>query len=336
MPGVCSSTKKHPFWSSAVAFSAATNWRRSWAFPALQNLRLFGLSQQNAEYQAYFKHAQSAIWDLIFLLASWLRSVNIGKHENWVFILDQKKTVLSKSQKPSGTIPSRCSPKHSLFFFPPNVCYLHAQWAATILSLSSVFSFRLPCPLFLSFFFSYLIGPWVDLFNTQHCAFRSIVYHERICLSWCLWLKGLLLVWQKHLKGKLVNNLNKHIGQGILEIFMPQRWVYKMYLNWEIITNDWWNPCQDRRQVCCTHGVTTQTDKADKLSRSYQIRKTLQPQGSSRWGILDCCSCSGLCDVKNGDYFSIRLLADSVLHQQQPSLLNKKKITYVMFCIHEA
>lgn len=189
---------------------------------------------------------------------------------------------------------------------------------------------------FFPFFFSYLIGPWVDLFNTQHCAFRSIVYHERICLSWCLWLKGLLLVWQKHLKGKLVNNLNKHIGQGILEIFMPQRWVYKMYLNWEIITNDWWNPCQDRRQVCCTHGVTTQTDKADKLSRSYQIRKTLQPQGSSRWGILDCCSCSGLCDVKNGDYFSIRLLADSVLHQQQPSLLNKKKITYVMFCIHEA
>lgn len=178
MPGVCSSTKKHPFWSSAVAFSAATNWRRSWAFPALQNLRLFGLSQQNAEYQAYFKHAQSAIWDLIFLLASWLRSVNIGKHENWVFILDQKKPVLSKSQKPSGTIPSRCSPKHSLFFFPPNVCYLHAQWAATILSLSSVFSFRLPCPLFLSFFF-FLLNRSVSG-SIQHTA----LCFQEYCVSW--------------------------------------------------------------------------------------------------------------------------------------------------------
>lgn len=115
-------------------------------------------------------------------------------------------------------------------FFLPNVCYLHA----TVLSLSSMFSFSLPCPLFLSFF-SYLIGQWVDLFNTQHCVFRSIVYHEIICLSWCLWLKGLLLVWQKHLEGKLVNNLNKHIGWGILEILMPPRCVHKMYLNWEII-----------------------------------------------------------------------------------------------------
>jgi len=86
---------------------------------------------------------------------------------------------------------------------------------------------------------------------------------------------------------------------------MPPRWIYNIHLNWEIIVNVWWNLCCDRKWMCCTCGVISQTDK---LSSLYHIKKPICNfrDLKSKSGILDCCSCTDLYSVKNGHYFSIQ------------------------------
>lgn len=130
----------------------------------------------------------------------------------------KKLPVLSKCQQPSGTTPSRCSPKHSPFFFP-NVCCLRAQRTAMIPSRLSMPSFRFPSLLFLSHFFSLgilFLGQRADLFKTQCCVLGKNLPFVK--------LKGLWLVWQWRLAGQLVNNLKQDTDQGILQTsVLPRR-----------------------------------------------------------------------------------------------------------------
>lgn len=129
----------------------------------------------------------------------------------------KKLPVLSKCQQPSGTTPSRCSPKHSPFFFPQ--CVLSAcseDCHDPLSSINAQLQISKPVISFPFLFTQYLVPQSASgSIQAQCCVLGKNLPFVK--------LKGLWLVWQWRLAGQLVNNLKQDTDQGILQTSVPPR-----------------------------------------------------------------------------------------------------------------
>lgn len=135
------------------------------------------------------------------------------------------------------------------------------------------------------------------------------------------------------LKGQFVNNLYQRIDQGILEITMLPQWIYNIHLRWETIVSVWNGGIIAGTENDCI--VSAESLSKEIISFLCSIKKICN--FSNQVGQVSWTGATVLTfTVKKIEIiFQSRQVIDSVLHQHQPLLLGRGKITHVIFYIHE-
>lgn len=242
----------------------------------------------------------------------------------------KKLPVLSKCQQPSGTTPSRCSPKHSPFFFPQ--CVLSAcseDCHDPLSSINAQLQISKPVISFPFLFTQYLVPRSASgSIQAQCCVLGKNLPFVK--------LKGLWLVWQWRLAGQLVNNLKQDTDQGILQTSVPPRWIYKMYWGKKTsLTIGGIAAVMEDERVVPMESLSKQTKqiKSHVCTRNKKASNLRDQEGQVPW---TAAAGAAFTAWKMEIISQSRQHPASVLHQQQPSVLNKRKITYVTLYIHEA